>query len=629
MQGLICSRCYRNGGSFAGVMPASHVLDMAPAFRLCPNWTEHHHHVDRTATMLCELQNFFLQGGKGTAIAAWRAAPSWAAAESTPSKLLMDCVYQPLRLGYHCLRSGQVALHGLFTVQLGLQLRWAACRLPRAAAVPPAGPRQAEHLDQRPGHSTGRASAPAHIQKALQPQQESLDGSLRSPMLWQQKITQAVIAQAQDRLRVLAATWTGSVAGRLSERGIQRIESVGDLWCNSWTPRYGIKHQSVNMQELESIHNLCSGALPLVVEGQEVFAQQMELRLQLTLQLAVMETAMGAGHFCRGPWPARHGPAGWLTSQRGEELHPTQALSGAQPVRATRRLPSINVGVVPVAAVGGAGRGTQLALTSTQYPASLLPSSTGSRTAETQSLIPCMARNRESSLQNLGGVPAVCAHRSSAQGAAGCCLSTQSHCLQRWWLDSGHTALHQQLPESTQRCYEAAEAGDLQFLQSRAHHLDERMRWQISCCAAREGHLEVLQWFRQQGIALKPKESTNPGLVRGGRSKPPDRPSSMVYRGSSRGPRGCAPVGPRAGLSLGVQHVRGCSRRGPPGSAPVGMGAGLPHGRGNLFSCRRQWTLGGTEMGTPPRLCLKRKHMRVGSRRRPAGNAAVCPPERL
>ena len=36
---------------------------------------------------------------------------------------------------------------------------------------------------------------------------------------------------------------------------------------------------------------------------------------------AVMETAMGAGHFCRGPWPARHGPAGWLTSQRGEELH--------------------------------------------------------------------------------------------------------------------------------------------------------------------------------------------------------------------------------------------------------------------------------------------------------------------
>ena len=25
----------------------------------------------------------------------------------------------------------------------------------------------------------------------------------------------------------------------LSERGIQRIESVGDLWCNSWTPSYG------------------------------------------------------------------------------------------------------------------------------------------------------------------------------------------------------------------------------------------------------------------------------------------------------------------------------------------------------------------------------------------------------
>lgn len=39
------------------------------------------------------------------------------------------------------------------------------------------------------------------------------------------------------------------------------------------------------MQELESVHNLCSGALALVLEGEEVFAQQMELRLQLTLKL--------------------------------------------------------------------------------------------------------------------------------------------------------------------------------------------------------------------------------------------------------------------------------------------------------------------------------------------------------
>ena len=60
--------------------------------------------------------------------------------------------------------------------------------------------------------------------------------------------------------------------------------AAGILQAPVWL-YFSIKHQSVNMQELESIHNLCSGALPLVVEGQEVFAQQMELRLQLTLQL--------------------------------------------------------------------------------------------------------------------------------------------------------------------------------------------------------------------------------------------------------------------------------------------------------------------------------------------------------
>ena len=43
---------------------------------------------------------------------------------------------------------------------------------------------------------------------------------------------------------------------------------------------------SVTMQELESVHNLCSGALAMVLEGQEVFAQQIDPgRLQHTLQL--------------------------------------------------------------------------------------------------------------------------------------------------------------------------------------------------------------------------------------------------------------------------------------------------------------------------------------------------------
>ena len=40
---------------------------------------------------------------------------------------------------------------------------------------------------------------------------------------------------------------------------------------------------TVNMQGLENAHNLCSGALAPVLEGQEVFGLQMDLgRLQLT-----------------------------------------------------------------------------------------------------------------------------------------------------------------------------------------------------------------------------------------------------------------------------------------------------------------------------------------------------------
>ncbi len=51
------------------------------------------------------------------------------------------------------------------------------------------------------------------------------------------------------------------------------------------------------------------------------------------------------------------------------------------------------------------------------------------------------------------------------------------------------------LHECSCRCLTAARAGDLQFLQSRAYHLDWFLREQISVCAARGGHLEVLQWL--------------------------------------------------------------------------------------------------------------------------------------
>ena len=56
--------------------------------------------------------------------------------------------------------------------------------------------------------------------------------------------------------------------------------------------------------------------------------------------------------------------------------------------------------------------------------------------------------------------------------------------------------------ERSCRCLNAAKAGDLQFLQSRAHQLDWFLREQISFCAARAGHLEVLQWLSLQHTTL-------------------------------------------------------------------------------------------------------------------------------
>ena len=55
------------------------------------------------------------------------------------------------------------------------------------------------------------------------------------------------------------------------------------------------------------------------------------------------------------------------------------------------------------------------------------------------------------------------------------------------------------LQECSCRCLAA---GDLQFLQSRGDPLDGPLCEQISYCAARGGHLEVLQWLQQLGHAL-------------------------------------------------------------------------------------------------------------------------------
>ena len=52
------------------------------------------------------------------------------------------------------------------------------------------------------------------------------------------------------------------------------------------------------------------------------------------------------------------------------------------------------------------------------------------------------------------------------------------------------------------RCLEAAKAGELQFLQSKAHQFAWYQLKDISFFAASTGQLEMLQWLHQQGIAL-------------------------------------------------------------------------------------------------------------------------------
>ena len=52
------------------------------------------------------------------------------------------------------------------------------------------------------------------------------------------------------------------------------------------------------------------------------------------------------------------------------------------------------------------------------------------------------------------------------------------------------------------RCSEAAKAGNLHFLQSKAHNLEGFWLEQISLCAASGGRVEVLRWAREQGCHL-------------------------------------------------------------------------------------------------------------------------------
>ena len=58
----------------------------------------------------------------------------------------------------------------------------------------------------------GDPALPLHVRKELQPQQETLDGSMQALTLWQHKLMQAVIAQAEAKLSALVTAWSGGVA---------------------------------------------------------------------------------------------------------------------------------------------------------------------------------------------------------------------------------------------------------------------------------------------------------------------------------------------------------------------------------------------------------------------------------
>eukprot|EP00891_Asterochloris_glomerata_P007042 jgi/Astpho2/7042/Aster-01889 len=130
---------------------------------------------------------------------------------------------------------------------------------------------------------------------------------------------------------------------------------------------------------------------------------------------------------------------------------------------------------------------------------------------------------------------------------------------------------------SWDECSQAAKAGDLQFLQSKAPFPTNVYTEHISMCAARRGHLNILQWLRLQGAAQDQRACRE--AAAGGHL--------IVLQQWTHGniEMGAAPR-----LCLKRKHVRGRSQRGPPGSAGV---------------C------------PPERLCLEPKHERGCSWRRP------------
>ena len=138
------------------------------------------------------------------------------------------------------------------------------------------------------------------------------------------------------------------------------------------------------------------------------------------------------------------------------------------------------------------------------------------------------------------------------------------------------------------RCLKAAKLGDLQFLQSKAHTVEKFRLEEISRSAATEGHVEVLQWAREQGCLRSDVRICAAAAANG-------HLAVLQYAHHHA-------ICPSERLCLERKHVRGSSQRRPPGSAAV---------------C------------PPQRLCLVLKHMRGGSQRRPPGSFAVCPSERL
>ena len=134
------------------------------------------------------------------------------------------------------------------------------------------------------------------------------------------------------------------------------------------------------------------------------------------------------------------------------------------------------------------------------------------------------------------------------------------------------------------RCSKAAEAGDLQFLQSRAHQFVCSGFGRSAAVQPEEDSLECSSgyWSRaitgmrtlvqlpqamgkQQCCSMPIRTAVPVSQARAGL-----QPEGATWQCCSMVTRMAAPGSQaRAGLCLGFKHVRGCSLRGPPASATV------------------------------------------------------------